>query len=267
MTFTVITYEVADHVATITLNRPERLNAATFEMGEQLMAAFAEVERDADVRAVVLTGAGRAFCAGDDVEDAWNDDRLEEVLRELGSARPPLTPEVRTLLGCTRPVIAAVNGTAVGIGMDFAILADIVLASEQARFGQFFVRMGLMADVTGYWRLPQLVGYARAAELLMTGDMIDANEAARIGLVNRVVPADELLPQALALAGRIASHPPLAVRHIKEGLRRGVGRSAGELDDLAAFVGNGLARLFRTDDHKEAAAAFLEKRPAVFKGS
>lgn len=257
--------DVVDHVATITLNRPDRLNAATFEMGEHLRDVFSRVEAD-DVRAVVLTGAGRAFCAGDDVEDAWGDERMAGILRELGGVRPPLTPEVQLFLRCTKPTVAAVNGSAVGIGMDFALLCDIRLASEHAKFSQLYVKMGLMADVTGYWRLPQLVGYARAAELLFTGDFLDAAEAERIGLVSRVLPADELLPAAHDLATRIAANPPLAVVHIKEGLRRGVGRRDADLDELASYVGNGLAHLFGTADHAEAAAAFLEGRAASFEG-
>ena len=261
-----VLYAVADHVATVTLNRPERLNAATFDMGEQLMAAFADAERDDDVRVIVITGAGKAFCAGDDVEAAWGDPRMAEIMRELGSVRPPLTPEARTVLGATKPVIAAVNGAAVGIGMDFAVMADLRVASQYAKFGQLFVKMGLMADVTGYWRLPQLVGHEKAAELLLTGDVIGAEEALRIGLVSRVVPADELMSTTYELAGRIAANPPVAVRYIKEGLRRAAGASYTDLADLATFVGNGLARLFQTADHREAASAFLEKRTPTFTG-
>jgi enoyl-CoA hydratase/carnithine racemase len=264
--FTEVLYEVVDHVATITLHRPDRLNAATFDMGEQLKDAFALVDEDDDVRAVVVTGAGRAFCAGDDVEKAWGDPRMEATMRWLQDVRPGMTPEAEMFLECRKPTIAAVNGAAVGIGMDFALLCDIRLASEHAKFSQMFVKLGLMADVTGYWRLPQLVGYAKAAELLFTGDLVDATEAERIGLVSRVLPADDLLPEAKALAGRIAANPPQAVRHIKEGLRRAVGRAYTELPEVSSFVANGLAHLFATEDHKEAAAAFLEKRPAVFTG-
>lgn len=261
-----VLYDVADHVATITFNRPEKLNAATFDMAEELQAAFRDVDADDAVRAVVVTGAGRAFCAGDDVEKAWGDPRMEATLRWLSDVRPGLTPEAAMFLECRKPTIAAVNGAAVGIGMDFALLCDLRLASEHAKFSQLFVKLGLMADTTGYWRLPQLVGYAKAAELLFTGDVIDALEAERIGLVSRVLPADDLLPAAHELAGRIAANPPQAVRFIKEGLRRAVGRPYGELAEVGSFVANGLAHLFTTEDHKEAATAFLEKRPATFTG-
>jgi enoyl-CoA hydratase/carnithine racemase len=267
MEFTVVLYEVEDHVATITLNRPDRLNAMTFESAEQLMAAFAAAEADPDVRTIVLTGKGRAFCSGDDVEDAWgNQERMADILRQLADVRPGLTPEAQLMFNFPKPMVAAVNGPAIGIGMDFAINCDIVLASDDASFSQRFVKLGLMCDVTGLWRLPQLVGIAKAAELLLTGDKVDAREAERIGLVSRVLPADELLPAARARAARIAANPPLAVRHVKEGLRRATNRSPGELDDIGNFVGNGLARLFATEDHKEAAMAFMEKRPAVFTG-
>jgi enoyl-CoA hydratase/carnithine racemase len=261
-----VLYEVTDHVATVTFNRPERMNAATFEMGEQLERAFGEVERDPEVRVVVLTGNGRAFCAGDDVQKAWGDDRMAETLAALADVRPGMTPEARLFLECRKPTIAAVNGAAVGIGMDFALLCDLRIASEHARFSQLFVKLGLMADITGYWRLPQIVGQAKAAELLFTGDMVDAAEALRIGLVSAVHPADELLPAASELAGRIAANPPQAVRYIKEGLRRAAGRAYTELPEVSSFVANGLAHLFTTDDHKEAAAAFMEKRAPVFTG-
>lgn len=266
MPFTEVLYEAADHVATITFNRPERMNAATFDMGEQLAEAFAEVERDTDVRAVVVTGNGRAFCAGDDVEKAWGDERMDGVMRWLGDVRPGMTPESQMFLECRKPTIAAVNGAAVGIGMDFALLCDIRLASEHAKFSQMFVKLGLMADVTGYWRLPQLVGYAKAAELLFTGDIVGADEAERIGLVSKVLPADELVPAAHALAARIAANPPQSVRYIKEGLRRAVGRAYTDLPEVSSFVANGLAHLFTTADHKEAATAFMEKREPVFTG-
>ena len=266
MPFDVVLYEVSDHIATITLNRPDKLNAATFEMGEQLRDAFEEARKDPEVRCAILTGAGRAFCAGDDITQAWGNERTDAILKELSGLQPRLTPEVSMMLPFPKPIIAAVRGPAVGIGMDFALLCDIRIASETARLGQLFVKMGLMCDVTGLWRLPQLVGLSRATELLLTGDMIDAAEAERIGLVSRVVPDNELMPEARKLAEKLAANPPLALEYLKEGLRRAVGRSYPELAELGGFVGQGLARLFQTEDHKEAAKAFTEGRAPVFRG-
>ena len=218
-----VLYDVDAHVATITLNRPDRLNAATFELGEQLQEAFRTADTSKDVRVVILTGAGRGFCSGDDVEAAWGDPRMEATVAELASARPPMTPEVEVILACRKPTIAAVNGVALGIGMDLAVLCDIRIASQYAKFGQLFVKMGLMADVTGYWLLPRLVGQDMATRLLLTGDIIDANEALRIGLVSQVVPSGDLMTETRALADRIAANPPEAVEHIKEGSAPGGG--------------------------------------------
>jgi enoyl-CoA hydratase/carnithine racemase len=261
-----VLYETDGHVATVWFNRPDKRNAATFDMAEQLAEALHAAERDASIRAVVISGKGRAFCAGDDIEAAWGDPRMPETMRQLGDVRPPMTPEVSLLLDFPKPLIAAVNGAAVGSGMDFALLCDIRLASEHAKFGQLYVKMGLMCDVTGLWLLPQLVGPSTAAELLFTGELIGAEEAQRIGLVSRVLPADELMPAATELAHRIASNPPLAIRHIKEGLRRAPGRTRAELDELGAFVGNGLARLFSTKDHQEPVMAFMQKREGNYIG-
>jgi len=263
---TTVLYDIADRVATITLNRPDARNAATFEMEEELVDCFANADADPDVGAIVLTGAGKGFCAGDDVAKAWGDPRMAATLAELAGPDPPVTPLVRAMLDCGTPTIAAVNGAAVGIGMDLALLCDLRIASEHARFAQLFVKLGLVCDVTGLWLLPQVVGRARAAELLLTGDVIDAAEAERIGLVSSVVPAAELLGAAHALAARIAANPPLAVGAIKEGLRRAAGRTSDDLPDLARFVGHSLARLFATDDHQEAARAFLERREPRFTG-
>lgn len=261
-----VLYDVEQHVATIMLNRPDKLNAATFELGEQLQAAFARAGEEDEVRCVVLTGAGKGFCAGDDVEAAWGDPRMAETMAELAGSNPPLTPEIRAILDCPKPTIAAVNGVAVGIGMDLALACDIRLASEKAKFGQLFVKMGLTADVSGLWRLPQLIGAQAAAELLFTGDMVGADRARELGLVSTVVPTDDVLLAALELGYRIAANPPLAVQTIKEGLRRANGMGRADLDDLARFVGHSLARLFATEDHQAAVTAFLTKSPAVFHG-
>jgi enoyl-CoA hydratase/carnithine racemase len=266
MELTTVLYDVADRVATITLNRPDARNAATFEMEQELVECFDAAATDPDVGCIVLTGSGKGFCAGDDVAKAWGDPRMEATLAELGGPDPPVTPLVEAMLACDTPTLAAVNGAAVGIGMDMALLCDLRIASEYARFAQLFVKLGLVCDVTGLWLLPQIVGRARATELLLSGAMIDATEAERIGLVSRVVPAGELLATAHELASGIAANPPLAVRAIKQGLRLAAGRTTDELSDLARFVGHNLSKLFTTADHKEAAAAFVERREPRFTG-
>lgn len=263
MDTTLVQLETRAHVATITLNRPEVRNALNREAYAQLEAAFRQAQRDADVRCVVLTGTDPAFCSGDDVKAIMLGAERDAALAQLRAVRPRPTSAAVAVLECDRPVIAAVNGPAVGWGMDLALCCDIRIASERARFGELFIRRGLIADLGGLWRLPQVVGPSRAAELLFTGDVIDAQEAARIGLVSRTVPHEELLPAAHALAQRIAANAPLALRYMKEGLRRA---TYGDLDELGAYIGNTLAYLFTTEDHREGALSFVEKRQPVFKG-
>jgi enoyl-CoA hydratase len=170
---------------------------------------------------------------------------------------------IRAIRDCPVPVIAAVNGAAVGWGMELAVLADIRVASERAKFGELFVKRGLCCDVAGLGRLASLVGREQAAELLFTGRVIDATEALRIGLVSRVVAHDALLPSALALAHEIADNPPLAVQRMKRGLREALDP---DWASLGSWVSANLAELFRTSDHREGVAAFLEKREPVFRG-
>ncbi len=263
MDFTVVRYELAEHVATITLNRPEVRNALNRDAYAQLEAAFREAQRDPAVRCVVLTGADPAFCSGDDVKAIMLGEERDATVGTLRAVRPRPTPAAMAVLECDRPVIAAVNGPAVGWGMDLALLCDIRIASEHARFGELFIRRGLIADLGGLWRLPQVVGPSRAAELLFTGDVIDAREAERIGLVSRVVPHAELYAAAHDLARRIAANAPLALRYMKEGLRRA---TYGDVSDLGAYIGQTLAYLFTTEDHREGALSFVERRQPVFKG-
>lgn len=264
--YTEVRYEVAGRVATITLDRPDARNAATFVMDDEMQDAARRADADPDIGCIVLTGAGKAFCAGDDISRAWGDPRMEQTLAELAGPNPPMTPFIELALGMDTPLVAAVNGVAAGSGMDIALACDVVIASEHARFGQLYVKVGLMPDVLGLWLLPQLVGRSRASEMLMTGEIIDAAEAARIGLVSRVVPADELLPVANDVAARIAANPPQSICHVKEGMRLAAGHAQSELGEVATFVGHGLAHLFTTEDHKEAATAFAEKREPKFTG-
>jgi len=253
-------YEETDHVGVITLNRPDAMNSLSY----QLYADLEDTVRGASARVLVITGRGKAFCAGDD---------MKQILG--GSGTPPadfiartkatggLTPAADALLQIDIPVIAAVNGAAVGWGMELALMADIRICSSSAKFGELFVIRGLCCDAPGLGRLASLVGREKAAELLFTGDLIDGPTAMEIGMVSRCVSPDELMPSAMALAEKIAANPPLAVQAIKAGLRhtldpdwRGVGRWANEKIEY----------LRSTEDSKEGVAAFIEKREPVYVG-
>jgi enoyl-CoA hydratase/carnithine racemase len=251
-----------DHVGTITLNRPEARNALTWSMYADLERLVREAPATG-ARCLVVTGADPAFCSGDDVRQVMGGGAEGKAPLSTAERRPRLTPAADALLHCDLPVVAAVNGAAVGWGMELAMMADIRVASERAKFGELFVLRGLVSDVAGIGRLAQLVGRERAAELLFTGDVIDAASAHTAGLVSRVVAHDDLLPTAHALAARIAANPPLAVQQLKVGLRRAVDP---DWHDLGAWVSATLANLFTTADHREGVRAFLEKRPPVFEG-
>ena len=259
----VLQYDVQDHIATVTLDRPEVKNALNRELYGRLEQAFRDAHRDADVRCVIVTGTGSAFCSGDDVREIMLAEPKADVGARAREPRPRPTPAAVAILECDKPVIAAVNGAAVGWGMDLTMFCDIRIAGERARFGELFIKRGLVSDIGGLWRLPQLVGPSKAAELLFTGDIIDAKEAERIGLVSRVVPDGELIPAAIELARKIAANPPIAMRYLKQGLRMSM---YGDVEQLGAYVANSLAYLFTTEDHREGALSFIEKREPVFKG-
>jgi enoyl-CoA hydratase/carnithine racemase len=258
-----VTYAVEDHIATITLNRPERRNALNYEAYERLEAAFRRAVNDPEARCVIVTGADPAFCSGDDVREIMAAPPPAAVSAAGPVVRHRPTPAAMAALECDKPVIAAVNGAAVGWGMELALYADIRLASERAHFTELFIKRGLVCDVGGFYRLPAIVGPAHAAELLFTGDPVDAAAALRIGLVREVTPHDQLLPRARALAARIAVNPPLALRYMKEGLRRA---AYGDPRELGGWAIETIRRLMQTEDHREGVASFLEKRPPVFKG-
>jgi len=256
--YTELTYTVDDHVGVITLNRPEARNALTH-------TTYAELEdavRRTTARCLVVTGADPAFCSGDDVKQIMVQagEQISSGLR----AEPRLTPAADALLNTDVPVVAAVNGAAVGWGMELAVMADIRVASEKAKFGELFVKRGLNCDVPGLGRLAQLVGREAAAELLFTGRIIDAFTAKDLRLVSRVVPHDELMITAMDIAREIASNPPLAVQRMKAGLRRTLDP---DWNDVGRWVSASLGELFQTADHKEGVAAFLEKREPHYTGS
>src|SRR3954449_9407833 len=229
-----LTYEVRDHVGVITLDRPDVHN----ELRRRTYAELEDAVRSTDARVLVITGRDPSFCSGDDVR---------EIMGGGGDGPPPelsqaprITPAADALLSTDVPVIAAVNGTAVGWGMELALMADLRVASERARFGELFVERGLCCDVAGLGRLVQLVGRERASELLFTGRRVDADEALRIGLVSRVVPHREIGPSAPALAATIAAKPPLAVAKLKAGLREA---ADPDWSELGRWVSTSLAAL------------------------
>ena len=250
-------YDETAGVGTITLNRPQARNALT----PSTYAALEAAVRGATARCLIITGVDPAFCSGDDVKQVMAADgpRLAAELR----AEPRITPAAQALLTTDIPVIAAVNGPAVGWGMELALMADVRVASTRARFGELFVKRGLCCDVAGLARLAQFVGREHAAELLFTGRVIDAAEAREIGLVSRVVEHEQLLDAARALAQQIAANPPLAVRSLKAGLRAALDP---DWEALGRWVSARLGELFRTEDHREGVAAFLEKREPRFVG-
>lgn len=259
-----VLYEVHARVATITLNRPDAMNALTLALGEQLSEALAEADRDPGVSCAVLTGAGEAFCAGDDVKEAWEPAALAAGLAPLQRVIPATTPETTRVLQFEKPLLAAVNGIAVGVGLDLALLADIRYAGPGALFGALYVNFNLMSDFACLRRLPQLIGPSRTAEMLFTGEVIDAAEADRIGLVSKVV--DDVLGETTDLAARIASKPPEALRYLKAGLAKGTQMTPADLAGLGEFVARGLIHLFGTQDHAEAVQAFKERRAPGFTG-
>jgi len=258
--FEAVPTRLEGHVAVITLNRPHRRNALNYQAYDELEAAFRAASADPEVRCVVVTGADPAFCSGDDVAEIMAGPRAAS---KAPPREPSPTPAAMAALECAKPVIAAVNGAAVGWGMELALFADIRLASERAKFGELFVKRGLVCDVGGFYRLPAVVGPAKAAELLFTGEVIDAPEALRIGLVSEVAPHEALIERAVGLAGRIAANPPLAVQALKAGLVR---TAYGDPREIGTWAIAEIRRLMQTEDHREGVASFLEKREPVFKG-
>ncbi len=260
MGYATLLVERAGPLVTLTLNRPEARNAFDQTMRRELPEALDELAQDPGLRVLVLTGAGGHFCAGGDVkamrEGRWTPAQARERVEALNRI-------VLRLVDFPRPTIAMVDGVAVGAGCNLALGCDLVVASDRARFGEVFARIGLVPDGGGSWLLPRLVGLARAKELVFTADLIDAAEAFRIGLVNRVVPAAELAAATRALAGRIAAGPPLALRMAKHMLNRAVAadlRSALDLEALSQAVA------ITSEDHEEGLRAFFEKRAPRFEG-
>jgi len=255
--------EVEDAIGTLTLNRPERLNAFIGTMRDAIGDGLAELGSRSDVRVVIVTGRGRAFCAGADVR------YLNDLLERGAMAEARLLVEagrrvVRTIVDMPKPVIAALNGPAAGGGANLALACDLRIASERATIGQTFNRIGLAPDWGGSYHLPRLVGPARAAELFFFADMIDARRAERIGMINRVVPHESLLAEARAWAERLAAKPALSLELTKRALR--LSRDAA-LEEMLEFEVEAQMRCFESEDAREGVRAFVEKRPASFGGT
>ncbi len=257
--YTALRYEVSDSIATITLDRPEALNALTVPMKTELLAAFRAVARDRAVRAVVLTGAGRAFCAGQDLKE-----RLEPDAAPLAvEVRERYNPIISAMRRLDRPIVGAINGVAAGAGASLAFACDLRVMAEGARFVLAFARIGLVPDSGATWFLPRLVGPAKAAELALLGESLSAADAERFGLVARVVPPETLADEARALAVRLAALAPVALAQTKRALQRSWSVDLETaLDDEAYRQGIAGA----TADHAEGMTAFLEKRPPRFTG-
>src|SRR6266850_11078 len=256
-------YEVKDAIATLTLNRPERLNALGGTLRDDLHDAVLRASGSADVRVIVVTGAGKGFCSGGDVK-AMNEVKEGRATRPLIDKVAPLRDRVLAAMrDAPQPIIAAVHGAAAGAGMNLALGCDIRLASTAAKFTQAFVKRGLHPYWGGTYFLPRIVGMAKACELIFTGDVIDAQAALRLGIVSQVVAPEELLPAAHTLARAIAAGPPIAIRLAKRGLYRNAESDLRTALEYETFAQN---TCFETEDATEGIKAFVEKRAPRFKG-
>jgi 2-(1,2-epoxy-1,2-dihydrophenyl)acetyl-CoA isomerase len=255
---------IKDGVAVLTLNRPERLNAMSRPMLDGLLEALPRLAEDPDVGVVVLTGAGRGFCAGGDVKAMAEGTELGgTTLEERAQALRSRMEVSRWLHEMPKPTIAMVRGAAAGAGLSLAMACDMRMAGDSARFGTAFARVGYSGDFGGSFFLTQLVGTAKARELYYTADLLDAQQALALGLVNRVIADARLEEETLALASRIASGPRIALRYMKRNLNAAETGTLKELLDLEAWHHT---RTGMTDDHREAARAFVEKREPRFRG-
>lgn len=257
-----IRYEVVDRVATVTIDRPDKRNALTFADLADFEAAVGRAGEDDAVAAVVVTGAGGAFCAGTDLTDLAAVPEGERSGR--GRRGGPSGNAPWSIVGCPKPVIAAIDGPAVGLGVELATQCDVRIATTRARFGWVFVRRGLVPDTgAGTLLLPRLIGPSEALRLLLSGDTIDAAEARRLGFVAAVVEPDELVDAVRAEADRYREASPFALRRTKQLVYAGL---ANTIEDHVRQTGEVLRECFRSDDHREGVAAFLERRPARFTG-
>ena len=264
MAYEEVLVEKRDGVGTVTMNRPEKLNAHTTQMGREIREAFRAFDADPEVGAIIFTGAGRAFCSGADVGGFR--DRVEERERGDGAAAPRPQPQIGfgdLVRGMNTPVIAAINGVAVGMGFTMPLACDIRLAGESARLSAIFVKRGITPELGSSFNLPRLIGIGKAMEVVLTGKMIGGQEAVDLGLVNHVYPDDELLEKAHEMGRAIARNAPLAVQWSRQLLFQGM---SSTLESQLLSESHILDRAFKTADHAESVQAFFEKREPSFKG-
>ena len=262
MSWEYILLEKKDGVGTITLNRPEKYNAFAGLMRQEIVEAIDDVAADREVRVVVITGAGKAFCVGGDVNE-FVSGTTQALEQQVSSERHAMCKAALTINTMEKPVIASVNGVAAGGGCNLALSCDIRIASEKARFGQVFVRRGVHPDWGGIYFLPRLVGYAKAAELIFSGEVVAAEEALKIGMVNQVVPHEELARVTRGLAERIARNAPIPIAFAKRGLQNFYKWDLAQALDYESYV---LEVCKQSEDFMEGFSSFLEKREPVFKG-
>ncbi len=259
-----VLYEVADHIATITLNRPQRMNTISHRMLNELTGHLVAADADPDVRVVILTGTGRAFCAGLDLGEATKGgaDGIANGARISTNLDLRETPPT-VLYNMGTPTICALNGSAAGYGMDTALGCDIRLMASGAKMAAAFTKRGILPESGGTWFLPRLIGWSKAAELIFTGRTLTADQCVDMGLASRAIPEAELMAEARALAAEIAANAPLAVQASKRMMRMGLDEG---FNDHVHHVFLQLLPLLRTEDAKEGMRAFMEKRPAKFQG-
>lgn len=261
-----IRVETRGECSWIFFNRPQALNAVRPQTHPEMAHAFEQADADPDTRFIVLSGEGRGFCAGDDFNEIFFSDnnpgkRSDATLDRYRKRHGAATPLVETILHCTKPTIAAINGAAVGMGMDLALLCDMRIASERARLGSYFVRRGVIGTAAGTYLLPRMIGLSRAMELLLSGELLDAEQCLELGIVSQVVGHDDLTEAVDALAEKLSWGAPLAQRAIKRCVQRGWTMSFNETEEYGRLLSD---ELWRTEDHMEGVKSHVDKRKPRF---